>query len=764
MAGLRHPRAGDPACHPLPLIFALLLLLYNTGFAQTGWESLAGGPYFEHNPLCVAVIDSLHSVVGGWAGYIARTTDGGTTWIRSQGGSTDNFEGISFPDRYHGTLVGGTQTTILRTDDGGVTWRRQTNGPFLSYDSFSSVSFSDSLNGVIVTLGGRIYHTSDGGESWAYAGPQLYRGLRRVRLKSSYGLAVGYVGDTFRTTDGGRSWFFHSAATGGRALRDVFLRDSLNAVAAGDEGIIRRSTDGGLSWMSVASGTTAHFQSVSFHDDLNGLIGTLDGSVLRTTDGGISWSAPEPTPMRYVWDMAFGPAGFGICLTRFDGKIFRTGDGGRSWEGLEYAWNGSYRGAWTVSPGSVYAVGDGGRIEFSSDSGRSWEQQSGTTAATLRGVNFRNPLEGWVVGDSGVILRTTDAGTGWIRRPAPVSENFLAVASPGEAVGIVVGENNSILRTSDGGASWSAHPAPLFDHWQAVSFLSADEGVAAGRAGSMIKTTDGGLSWSVLHSVAGLTDIEYLDRDHIYAVGTLSDDSLRGLIRTTDGGSTWSFTREIGWKVTDGSFANPGFGCVSGGQAGLFVTQDSGRTWTNRSPSAAPFGSVSMSGPRGAFAAGDSGVIARMRVDGSVRGECFHDLNHDGIRTVDEGGLGGRRVYLDGPFTDSSTTGPDGRYLFPSLPYGSYSVRPQTLLFWEQTTPPALYGRYPPCVVQFGPGGLPRHRVRRPHREAADTDLSQRQHDVRPPVLVVRSPPGRDVRHLGYGLHRLGNGLCRGRV
>lgn len=655
--------------------------------SQTGWETTTGGPLSEQHPLCVAVTGSMHAVVAGRAGKIFVTDDGGYTWVARPAGSTEDFDGISFSDDRRGTIVGSTHTAVLRTDDGGRTWRRQGTGLPDSAGGVNSVAFSDSLNGVIATLSGRMYHTGDGGGSWTIATPQLSRDVLRVRLRGSYGLAVGYMGDTYRTSDGGRNWFYHSALTGGRTFRDVFLLDSLNAVAVGDAGLIRTTHDGGILWTAVSAGVAADFRTVTFLDGLNGIIGTGDGGLLRTTDGGTSWSSPQPSPMPAIREVAFGPASFGLCVTGAGGNSFRTSDGGLSWEEMEYSWRGSYHGLCALNPDSLFSVGGRGRIAFSSDYGSSWRAQSPPTSATLRDVSFDTPLDGWVVGDSGVILHTSDGGASWVRQQGNTPENLHGVSHAGSGIGIAGGDNNTLLRTGDGGVTWTPLYSPFFDHWRAVSFVNPWEGVAAGRDGSLIKTTDGGATWNLVYSALGLEDVSHPDADHIYAVGRLAGDLLHGVVSTTDGGNSWTPHILGGWEITGVSFANPRIGAVAG-SGGIFSTQDSGKNWTLHTPSQSAFRAISASGSRAAMAVGDSGVTARLRNAGSIGGVWFHDLNSDKTRNPGEGGLGGRTILLGGRVIDSAVTGMDGRYDFTSLPYGSYTLRPGNIPFWEQTTPP----------------------------------------------------------------------------
>ncbi|HLB00685.1 MAG TPA: YCF48-related protein [Bacteroidota bacterium] len=663
----------------------VIFLAHNRCTSQTGWEILAGGARVDLSPRCVAVIDSTHAVIAGVTGYIFKTTDGGTHWSKSRSGTDADLEGICFVDRDHGTIVGNS-STILRTVDGGTTWRKQENGPFGSYTQFLTVAFSDSETGVAAGWYGKVFHTSDGGESWTRSEITISQGYpRRVRLRGLHGTMVGTNGSIYRTTDGGGSWFAqpsHSTLQ----LYDVWMAETLRAIAVGDWGLILRTVDDGTTWNQVPLGTYDHLRSVVFYDSLEGIIGALNGSIFRTVDGGITWSGPSATPMNSVDDLSFAGSGCGMGITRNDGNIFMTEDGGESWTRMDYSWLGSYFGVSTISPDSVCAVGEGGRIVFSHDGGNEWEEQPAPTGATLRGVEFYDSKTGWIVGDSGVILHTTDAGLTWDRQESRTDRTLHAVSFPDSHTGAVVGEDNTILRTTDAGSTWTSRTGDIVDDWSAVSFIDAGHGAVAGSGGALIATSDGGSTWDLIYRAVNLYGVDVIDRDVMLAVGHLGSYPQMNLIRTTDGGINWiPGTFEL-WSPRGISFAAMNFGCVVGQKGNVFVTQDSGNTGINRSPAIHTLNAVSMAGPRAAFTAGDSGIIQKMLTPGDIGGVVYDDRNQDGVKNADERGRAGWKVYIDGPVRDSLTTDTEGRYLFGSLPYGSYRIRHEVRRFFDETT------------------------------------------------------------------------------
>jgi len=104
---------------------------------------------------------------------------------------------------------------------------------------------------------GRIWHTSDGGESWTAQVVPVRDGLTSISFSSpSHGIAVGERGTVLTTEDGGGHWRWHQAP---RVvdLRSVKLARSTGAaVAVGEQGTLLRSGDSGRTWTVTALPST----------------------------------------------------------------------------------------------------------------------------------------------------------------------------------------------------------------------------------------------------------------------------------------------------------------------------------------------------------------------------------------------------------------------------------------------------------------------------------------------------------------------------
>jgi len=198
---------------------------------------------------CVDFLDELTGFCGGATmsgdGLIDRSMDGGLTWAQ-----TDTFPGqiisrIRFVNDQVGFAVSNgshwqVNSTVelpdtgrvYRTTDGGDTWMS-----VLSNDQhgFSGVWFTDVLNGCVTRNDGVIQRTDDGGDSWlpttvALAPPFLLTAVTGTPNGTLY--ASGYRVDNsgaiiLASTDGGQNWSLnHYSSTGvGRRINNIYFYD-----------------------------------------------------------------------------------------------------------------------------------------------------------------------------------------------------------------------------------------------------------------------------------------------------------------------------------------------------------------------------------------------------------------------------------------------------------------------------------------------------------------------------------------------------------
>src|SRR5215472_13402524 len=299
--------------------------------------------------------------IGGAAGGVWKTTDGGAHWTPLTdfqpslaigsiaidpnnnltiyvGTGEENFSG----DAYYGA-------GILKSTDGGVTWTQmgastfaqalgtQTGGAFIgsiavqpgnSSIVLASVSFF--VNG---TIGG-IYRSTDGGVTWAEdAAPQGLAAtgvfFESTSVATQTATAWAAMGDIFgqavngvyKSADSGLTWT-KQTGTGANLLPTA----NLGRIALG----YAPSTAGGSATVYAAIANS----SVSSND----LLG-----IWKTTDGGANWtqliSAPAFCNHQCWYDIAVAVhptnAGFvvvgGGAFTNNSSSLFKTTDGGTTW-------------------------------------------------------------------------------------------------------------------------------------------------------------------------------------------------------------------------------------------------------------------------------------------------------------------------------------------------------------------------------------------------------------------------------------------------
>ena len=226
-----------------------------------------------------------HKFFGGHLGQIARSTDGGKSWVLQ----------ASFPNVYMDAVVAVDAQTAYAFGLGSAAWKT-TNGqswtPIATPTGATEAAhFVDAQTGWAV--GGAMRKTSDGGQSWVLQHtPQQY--MNGVAFADAlHGWAVGWYGALLRTVDGGQTWKPQDAGTN-EVLFDVHALDAQTAWIAGGGGFVARTLDGGQSWVheTLPKSPSAVLEAVAFLDADYGWVG---GDGIWRRDVGGPPCAPAPS-------------------------------------------------------------------------------------------------------------------------------------------------------------------------------------------------------------------------------------------------------------------------------------------------------------------------------------------------------------------------------------------------------------------------------------------------------------------------------------
>jgi photosystem II stability/assembly factor-like uncharacterized protein len=246
------------------------------------------------------------------------------SWEPVPTGSDQQYRGLDAIDE-RVAWVGGSAGEVLRTTDGGRTWQ-DVSPPDTAGLLFRDVEAQDARRASVLSIGAgdasRIYNTIDGGHSWRLAfvndDPSAFYDCMDFYDGGRRGLALSDpVDGRFRigaTDDFGRSWH-------------VLPNDGMPDAFAGEFAFAASGT------CLVTSGRDAWFAS-----------GGGAARVFRSHDGGVTWTvADAPIPASEaggVFSLAFRNPTEGMMVggdflapeNGVDASGF-TRDGGRSWRG-----------------------------------------------------------------------------------------------------------------------------------------------------------------------------------------------------------------------------------------------------------------------------------------------------------------------------------------------------------------------------------------------------------------------------------------------
>ena len=271
-------------------------VVLHTNNSGTNWSRVTNNGTTMLNT--AQMIDADTWVVAGAAGVFGRTDNWGRTWTwKTVGNPNDFFLDVQFNDPMNGWIVGvleggvGARTPMARTPDGGATWIKifpsQTYAlrgiEFLS----SSVAVTAGSNGTAPL----VMRSTDGGMTWSVI-PFPAQGSPTPLLALTFpDPAVGYTASTagrfWRSDDGGLTWNGSLVDTSG-GTGDIGALHFINVDhgwAATSTGRIYVTRDGGVSWTrQTVPNSPNSFADIRFFNDTIGYAVGINGDIHFTAD------------------------------------------------------------------------------------------------------------------------------------------------------------------------------------------------------------------------------------------------------------------------------------------------------------------------------------------------------------------------------------------------------------------------------------------------------------------------------------------------
>lgn len=260
--------------------------------------------------------DAQHGWICGQSGLILYTADGGKTWVE-QKSNTDIYLFALYPLSATHVYAVGDRSILLETKDGGATWTTRkikqsqegiTEDIALAVQDpiFYDVEFADEQHGWVVGEFGTINYTSDGGLNWvAQQESLLGEGIVDILdlptffgvhfVNNQEGIAAGLEGKIAHTHDGGQTWAF-DAIDEKIPVQDPlyapFLFPDGTGWVIGSGGEVVTKEPRWPSWKRAQHGMRLFtwLRGLDFFDQNTGWMVGGFGTILRTKDGGKTWT------------------------------------------------------------------------------------------------------------------------------------------------------------------------------------------------------------------------------------------------------------------------------------------------------------------------------------------------------------------------------------------------------------------------------------------------------------------------------------------
>lgn len=533
---------------------------------------------------------------------------------------------------------------------------------------YYAMVFPADTAGYIVGEDGKVYKSTDGGDSWVSMATPLTEDYYDIFFKDAVeGWVVGDHGAILCTTDG-TNWTEHDSS-------GIMTRDDLNGVwfyggkgwICGDNGNIWYSTDNGSTWKPATVPYSDDMMDITFVDGYKGYAACDGDGIIYTDDGGVTWSSAtvDLGPHSYtradieavqVYDDSIGFAtGWGAVVGSDPTIILKTNDYGKTWNtpDTDYSWDTfCYGYDFTIISGQngdqIVLVGGGSSHSaitiFSHDGGDTWLPSGAFYGEDLRSIAFvpNTSCRVIAVGDEGTIASSdfpegeTAEKWSFYQLPGPGYGGVLALDSYGQKC-VAAGANGHIFREDSSFVPGVIAPKHFAPDIHDVEILpDGYPWYVCGDFKYLCRSADQGSTWSqIQHSMffeCAFHGMHWFNENEGILVGKNSD---RGAVFETDDGGEHLFQNWSGLRgryINDVSFApdNSNIGVAAGDDTCLY-TITGGEVWLGGSENVADpgidFRGCHMVNENVGWMVGDEGIYCKT-VDGGVNW-----TQQDGITT-----------------------------------------------------------------------------------------------------------------------------------
>ena len=554
------------------------------------------------------------------------------------------FNGMQWLSVLRDVNTGGP--VFSKSTDGGMNWQK-VEGVSLPQEyiypvDLASVGGSWVLvgNGSSPSYGGRVWISSDG-VNWVDCSAAGMPTGQVVGYGNGALVVVGPGGKIYRSTDLGQSWTTPASGTTQR-FRSVAYGNG-RFVVVGEGGVLLTSTDDGATWVSQASGTINFLTSVTFGNGV--FVVSNNGSAMSSYDG-IAWTSASGQGLGWGANhrsLVYGVAGF-VGLTSGGNLIQSVSGSVPVWGPLTTQIDATVGSPYSVSLAttgatSYQALNLPAGLTLNSTTG----QLSGTPTVAGTVAFYVYPVNAAGVGNyTTFTLTVRNAGA-----PPPPALTFASrkLGTGGEGSDFI----NQFDRVGFGGGKYVA-----WSSWYSPDIFLSEDGVqwtqrsVSAQAGDYVlgcafngmqwlsvlrdvntggpvfsKSTDGGMNWQKVEGVS-------LPQEYIYPVDLASVGGSWVLVGNGSspsyGGRVWISSDGVNWVdcsaagMPTGQVVGYGNGAlvVVGPGGKIYRSTDLGQSWTTpASGTTQRFRSVAYGNGR-FVVVGEGGVLLTSTDDGAT--------------------------------------------------------------------------------------------------------------------------------------------------
>jgi len=391
------------------------------------------------DPIYAAAFASPTRVAAAGAnGATVRSDDAGVTFASIGGRLGGRYEAIRAGGAADTAYAPGAGGALAKTTDGGRSW---VTGDVPTSADLIDVSFPSEPVGYALDRDGGLFRTANGGSTWKTLGTGSARRPRAVLAPDASAVLVVGPRGIRRSTDEGETFEPVTARVVRSAQLSGVTSARSGAIFAWGPSVVLRSTDRGRSWSALPKpGRTARergrlrIAQVAFSSGGAGLLRDTAGRVWRTTNAGRGWALLPTVGTERITGMAVASARTAYLVTdafgtRSGGFLLRTADGGATWQ-PQFVVDAQIRpGGLATSGGLDYVLAGDASLLFSASGGVAGAPSELTIATRARRltrarrITVTGRLQPAAGGAQVVVSAQLPGGAGWTHQTVSVASN-----------------------------------------------------------------------------------------------------------------------------------------------------------------------------------------------------------------------------------------------------------------------------------------------------------------------------------------------------